>query len=159
MAVWTFWNISKNALKLKDDFVYEGHFPNSENWKTITRFKRAGYKAHLIFFGLTNTELSALRVRERAIQGGHDVAPYEIERNFYGNLIQLNKKFKSIDELKIVDTSAQTHNVLALFNNGEIEFAVHHGKLPEWFEKGLSKLYRKISVRDNKNPFGKLESL
>ncbi|MBK7376909.1 MAG: zeta toxin family protein [Chitinophagaceae bacterium] len=149
----------KTSLAIKDDFVYEGHFPSSEHWRTITRFKRSGYKIHLIFFGLTNTELSALRVKERAIQGGHDVPPYEIERNYYGNLFQLNKRFENIDELKIVDTSAQTHKVLALLKNGEIGFAIHHGKLPGWFQKGLPKLFRKISSRDNKNPFGALESI
>lgn len=160
---WLFENFEsqvKKALKEKHDFVYEGHLPEDANWKTPKRFKRAGYKIHLVFFGLRDTDLSAVRVMDRAKLGGHNVPPYEIERNFYGNLLQLNKRYKTIDELQIIDTSESVNpKVLALFKNGEIEFAVHHGKLPEWFEKGLSKLYRKISIRDNKDPFGKLGSL
>ena len=75
---------------------------------------------------------------DRAKFGGHNVPPYEIERNFYGNLEQINKRYKSIDELQIVDTSESIKaNVLALFKNGAIEYAVHHGKLPEWFEQHL----------------------
>lgn len=148
----------KKALSANDDFVYEGHLPNSENWKTLKRFKKVGYRIHLIFFGLTNTELSGLRVMERAKQGGHDVPPYEIERNYYGNLYQLNRKFKEVDELKIVDTSASTHKPLALFNDGEIDFAVFHGKLPEWFRLFLPALYKKIVARDNKDPFREIET-
>jgi len=69
--------------------------------------------------------------RPRAKHGGHNVPPYEIERNYYGNLNQLNKRFKEINELQIVDTSASDrHKILAVFRKGEIDFALHHGKLP-----------------------------
>lgn len=72
--------------------------------------------------------------------------------------MQLNKRFKSIDELQIVDTSKSIKaNVLALFKNGEVDSAVHHGKLPEWFEHGLPKLFKKIETRDNNDLFKKLE--
>jgi predicted ABC-type ATPase len=111
-----FEELVKKALKTKDDFVYEGHLPHADNWKTPKRFKRAGYNIHLIFFGLKDTDLSEVRVMERAKLGGHNVPPYEIARNFYGNLLQLNKRFKGIDELQIVDTSESINpRILAVF--------------------------------------------
>ncbi len=140
-----FENLVQAALKQKDDFVYEGHLPDDGNWVTPKRFKRAGYKIHLIFFGLKDTDLSEVRVMDRAKLGGHHVPPYEIERNFYGNLYQLNKRFKKIDELQIVDTSESiSPKVLALFKNGVVVSAVHHGKLPEWFETYLPNLFKEI---------------
>jgi predicted ABC-type ATPase len=132
------------ALEEKDNFVYEGHFPENANWATPNRFKIAGYKIHFIFFGLKDTDLSELRVMDRAKSGGHNVPTYEIERNFYGNLYQLNKKFAAIDELQIVDTSESIPKVLAFFSNGQITSAVHHDKLPEWFEKHLPNLFKII---------------
>lgn len=139
----------KEALSKKEDFVYEGHLPEDELWSTPRKFKRYGYKIHLIFFGLTDTDLCAVRVLERAKLGGHDVPPYEIERNYDGNLWQLNKRFKSIDNLQIVDTSeSHKHTVLAVFTKGKLDFALHHGRLPEWFEKKLPALYRIIEKRD-----------
>ena len=139
----------KKALKDKDDFVYEGHLPIDGNWVTPKKFKRAGYKIHFIFFGLKDTDLSEVRVMDRAKMGGHHVPPYEIERNFYGNLYQINKRFSKIDELQIVDTSESTApKVLAVFENGTVISAVHHGKLPEWFENYLPRLYKKIEKRD-----------
>jgi predicted ABC-type ATPase len=141
-----FEQLVKTAIEKNDDFVYEGHLPQDANWATPKRFKLAGYEIHFIFFGLKDTELSELRVLDRAKLGGHNVPPYEIERNFYGNLHQLNKRFAAIDILQIVDTSESINpKVLAVFKNGEVASAVHHGKLPEWFEKYLPNLLNKIS--------------
>ncbi|MEO6669176.1 MAG: zeta toxin family protein [Ferruginibacter sp.] len=143
---------AQKALKEKDDFVYEGHLPEDANWITPKRFKRAGYTIHFIFFGLKDTDLSEVRVMDRAKLGGHNVPPYEIQRNFLGNLYQINKRFKTIDELQIVDTSETANpKVLVLFKKGEVESAIHHGKLPEWFEQHLPNLYRKIMNHDSKN--------
>ncbi len=50
------------------------------------QFKAAGYSIHIVFFGLTDTDLSQLRVIDRTKEGGHYVSPSEIEANFYGNL-------------------------------------------------------------------------
>lgn len=148
-----FADLIKNAVSEKKDFAYEGHFADDHPWRTITKFKRAGYKIHFIFFGLTDTILSEQRVLERAKQGGHNVPLYEIERNFYGNLFHLNKRFKLIHELKIIDTSASnTHKALA---SGVVEEALHHGKLPEWFEKYLPSLFNMIERRDHQLFFKK----
>lgn len=153
-----FERLVKRALSTRDDFAYEGHFAGDESWKTITRFRKAGYRVHLIFFGLRDTNLSELRVMDRATQGGHNVPVFEIHRNYYGNLYQLNKKYKRIDELKIVDTSASnSHKVLAIFKNGNVEQALHHGQIPEWFEKFLPALFNKIIRRDNDDFFGRFE--
>lgn len=143
-----FSELVKNAISNKEDFAYEGHFADDAPWKTITRFKRAGYRIHVIFFGLTNTHLSEQRVLERAKQGGHNVPPYEIERNYYGNLAQINKKYKQINELKIIDTSEAIHEALALIIDGHVDEAIHHGKLPEWFEKWLPGIYKAIEQKD-----------
>jgi predicted ABC-type ATPase len=152
-----FESLVKASLKNSTDFVYEGHLPNDGNWKTPARFKRAGYNVHVVLFGLKDTKVSEVRVFERAKYGGHNVPLYDIENNYYGNLFQVNKRFKTIHELKIVDTTITANpKVLAVLKNGEIVEALHHGKLPEWFELHLPKIYRKIETRDNRDPFKKL---
>lgn len=135
---------SSKAIKQNEDFAYEGHLPEDENWTTPKKFKRAGYQIHIIYLGLKDIEVSEFRVFGRAKYGGHNVPPYEIERNFYCNLDQINKRYKFIDELKIMDTSEAVPRALALLNNGFVESAVHHGKLPEWVEKYLPKIYKTI---------------
>jgi len=145
-----FENLVASALKQKTDFVYEGHLPEDEQWATPKRFKKAGYKIHVVFFGLKDTDLSEIRVMDRAVLGGHNVPRYEIARNFYGNLYQLNNRLKKIDELQIIDTSESINpKVLALFKKGTVDSAVHHGKLPEWFEKYLPNLFKEIMQQEH----------
>ncbi len=142
-----FENCVVNAIKNNDHFVYEGHFPDEENWSTPKRFQVAGYRVHLIFLGLSHPAISELRVLDRARMGGHTVPPYEIERNFYGNLKQLNTHYKLIDELQIFDTSdSTTTKVLAIFNKGNIIDALPAKELPEWFEKGLPNLFQLVLI-------------
>jgi predicted ABC-type ATPase len=70
------------ALEKQDNFIYEGHLPETENWATPKRFKEAGYKIHLIYFGLKDTKLAELRVMDRAKYGGHNVPPYKLNGIF-----------------------------------------------------------------------------
>ena len=140
------------AIKNKDHFIYEGHLPEDGNWITPQRFKAAGYGIHFIFFGLNSIALSAERVFERAVMGGHNVPPYEIERNFLGNLYQLNKRYTTLDSLQIIDTSESINpKLLAVFLNGKPDYSVYEEQLPDWFKLKLPALYKKIADADAEN--------
>ena len=141
-----------NAINKKDHFIYEGHLPDAEKWDTPKRFKKAGYKINLIYFGLSHPSVSALRVLDRAKMGGHNVPPYDIEKNFYGNLHQLNQHYNLIDELQIVDTTeTATPKVLAIFKKGKVVSSLPVRELPEWFEDELPDLFSLVLI--NKSPF------
>ena len=84
-------------------------------------------------------ELSQKRVTERVKTGGHYVTPTEIERNYYGNLIQLNQKYLLIDELIIADnTSIKAPNLLFHRVNNRHLFKLDN--LPDWYQKYLPNL-------------------
>jgi len=98
----------KDALKRNDHFVYEGHFSDESSWNLIKEFKEAGYKIDMIFIGLATLKLSQDRVYYRAINGGHNVNAFDIQKNYYGNLENLNKFFTLIDTLSLIDNSGNT---------------------------------------------------
>jgi predicted ABC-type ATPase len=133
------------AIKNNDHFIYEGHLPEEGNWITPQRFKTAGYDIHFIFLGLKTIELSAERVFERAVMGGHNVPLYEIERNFMGNLYQLNEHYITLSSLQIIDTSESANpKLLAIFFNGKPGYSVYEKEFPDWFKLKLPALYKKI---------------
>lgn len=134
-----------NALLENNHFVYEGHFPEDENWNTPLRFKNARYTVHMIFMGLSALSLSELRVMDRAKMGGHNVPFFEVERNYYGNLYQLNRHFHIIDELLILDTSESEPKTLAVFQNGKLTACLSASSVPAWFKQGLPQLYKQIT--------------
>jgi predicted ABC-type ATPase len=86
-----------------------------------------------LFFGLTDPDLSQLRVAARVTKGGHFVDRLTIEDNFKENLEMLNLNFQLIDNLTIIDTSNVAHVTLAIINSGSVTFAVPASILPDWF--------------------------
>lgn len=129
----TFELLTANALSSNETFVYEGHFTNDATWDTPRRFKAAGYEINLLFFGLTDPDLSQLRVANRVKEGGHFVDRLTLEDNFRGNLEMLNLNFRFIDHLTIIDTSKIQHVTLATLNSGRVTSAVPVAVLPQWF--------------------------
>jgi predicted ABC-type ATPase len=137
-------SLVENALSTNSNFAYEGHFTNEATWDIPRRFKATGYFIHLIFFGLTDINLSELRVNARANEGGHYVNPRTISDNFYGNLEKLDSHFKMFDTVQIVDTSEAEHKVLCVICNGSIKSAINAELLPDWFSVNLKEIAKLI---------------
>jgi len=139
----------KSALKTGDHFAYEGHFRDKRTLNIPKKFVKSGYSLSLIFMGLTNTHESELRVIDRAKHGGHFVPLYEIESNFYGNLVMLNKNYKLFDELVIIDTSKDLeHKILLHRREGKILFYTESKDQPFWFTKFLPRLLNLIEAEE-----------
>lgn len=99
--------------------------------------------------GLANPHQSELRVIDRAKHGGHNVPPYEIELNFYGNLDMLNRNYKLFDELLIIDTSESLqHQVLLHYRPPKILSFTPIKNQPEWFLKFLPRLVKLIKAQE-----------
>ena len=130
------------AIRKAEHFAYEGHFRDESAWRVIERFKRKGYSVHMIFFGLINIDRSAMRVLERALSGGHNVSPAEIELNYYGNLLQLDRHFNMLDELRVIDSSETAPKVLLQLLNSKVTFCAPFYDLPEWFTDYLINITR-----------------
>lgn len=145
----TFDNLVERAILMQSDFAYEGHFTNEATWDIPRRFKAAGYSIHMIFFGLTNTNLSEIRVVARSKEGGHYVDPTTVAANFYGNLEKLNTHFAIFDSLQIIDTSETEHTILVAFVNGKVESAISSQLLPAWFQRYLPTLTESIKTKES----------
>lgn len=133
------------ALENNKDFVYEGHFPSYATWDFPKRFKERGYNIQMLFLGLTDADLSEMRVGLRVRKGGHNVPRYDIENNFYGNLEMLNEHFQLLNHLQIVDTSQFVPKPLATFKGDKVISSVLKMELPEWFILHLPLLTEKIA--------------
>jgi predicted ABC-type ATPase len=137
-----------DALNSKNHFAYEGHFSEESSWNIISRFKSSGYSVHLIFFGLKDQDLSQMRVIEPTKSGGHYVQSAEIDRNFEGNLIMLDKHFELSDSLKIIDTSLVEHRILITISRERTSQCVSMSELPHWFTKYLPRIKQRVFHAD-----------
>jgi predicted ABC-type ATPase len=134
-----FEGLVENAIENQYDFAYEGHFSSPAPWKTIEKFKVAGYRITMFFLMVNSLELSQKRVSERVKTGGHYVTPYEIEKNYYGNLIQLNNHFEILDELILADNS-QLDSPSLILHFSESNKLFVSDIFPKWGKKYLNRL-------------------
>jgi predicted ABC-type ATPase len=134
----------EKAIRESQHFAYEGHFREDFAWKVIDRFKGKGYSVHMIFFGLVNVERSAMRVLERALGGGHNVSRAEIDLNYHGNLLQLDRHFKTPDRLRIIDSSETAPKILLELNKNKVVFNAQYYELPDWFTTCLINITRHL---------------
>ena len=140
-----FEELVNKAISTHADFTYEGHFTNEATWEIPKQFKSCGYTIHIIFLGLSSTDLSESRVVERVKHGGHYVQPDEIRNNFYGNLEKLNKYYTLFNTVTIIDTSEPEHKLLAYLKDGEFISSVTAADLPDWFINGLPAIHQAIT--------------
>ncbi|OQP44632.1 hypothetical protein A4H97_09705 [Niastella yeongjuensis] len=142
-VVETFSQLVDKAIGSNKHFAYEGHFTEDSSWNIPRFFKKDGYTVHLIFFGLSNTDQSELRVLERVKDGGHFVPRLMIENNFYGNLKQLDRNLNLLDSLLVFDTSTTTPFLLAKMINSKLELFASKDKLPDWFISYLPEVLKR----------------
>ena len=141
----------KLAINSNDHFAYEGHFRDKHTLQIPRKFKKRGYYLSLIFMGLPDPHQSELRVIDRAKYGGHNVPLYEIESNFYGNLVMLNKNYKLFDEITVVDTfKHMQHKVLLHMRHFSILSYTQLNEQPDWFTRFLPNLSKIIKTEEKK---------
>ena len=138
-TVTAFEGLVDNAIKNNEDFAYEGHFSTPSPWEVVVRFKEMGYRITMFFLMVDTLELSQKRVSERVKTGGHYVTPNEIEKNYIGNLVQLNLKFDVLDELIVADNSKLSSPSLVLHISEQKSIFIADTK-PDWFRQYLNKI-------------------
>ena len=133
-----FEKLVSSAIEFNLSFAYEGHFSSESPWHIIRQFKEKGYHITMIFLMVEELAISLRRVTERVKTGGHYVTPQEIEKNFYGNIIQLDKHFTLLNDLIIADNSIQgITNQICYLSESKIINCIDTSFLPHWFIKHL----------------------
>jgi predicted ABC-type ATPase len=93
----------------------------------------AGYDVTLLYIGLTSARLSALRVDQRVLRGGHDVPRDRIASRYTRSLANLNQAIAFVPSVKLYDNSSadDPFQHVATFHDGALTFRMK-GRLPMW---------------------------
>ncbi|SDZ93744.1 Predicted ABC-type ATPase [Arachidicoccus rhizosphaerae] len=127
------------AIQAKGNFAFETNFSSEDPTYSVRQFQTAGYKAHLIFMGISTIEECVQRVSIRVKLGGHKVAEESIKYNFEHGYKNLHSFYKSFDSITLFDNSITTGSSesfpqkIVFIENGAIE--LYSSILPQWVEK------------------------
>lgn len=87
-------------------FAFETTLSGRSYFKHIPGWRKQGYTVKLFFLRLESPELAIARVRQRVLEGGHDIPIPVIYRRFAAGLQNFEKLYKSVvDEWALFDNS------------------------------------------------------
>ena len=95
-----------------------------------------GFKNYLYFIATDNPELNQKRVRDRVLQGGHDVPPDKIISRYFRCLENVRQTFPYLYRGFFFDSTESTR-YLAEYHSVKQELILHvpDEELPDWFRK------------------------
>lgn len=101
-------------LTRKEDFAFETTLSTRSYVKTVKRAQKAGYFVTLIYFWLNSPELAVARVKDRVLEGGHDVPERIIRRRYQKGVENLFKLFIPVSDFwMVVDNSENPFKLIA----------------------------------------------
>ena len=64
------------------DFGFETTLSGKSYVKLLEELKNKGYKLHLYYLWIPNTQLAIERIKERVLEGGHNIPDIDVRRRF-----------------------------------------------------------------------------
>ncbi len=94
------------------DFAFETTLAAKVFVRTIKKAKKAGYHVTLLFFWLDSVQLANERVKNRVLEGGHDVKPEVVKRRYYAGLKNLFELYLPICDYWMLFDNSRIHSEL-----------------------------------------------
>jgi predicted ABC-type ATPase len=88
----------KDIICRNHDFAFETTLSPKSHVRLVQTAKNSGYAITLIFFWLDSVDLAVERVKNRVLEGGHDIPNEVIYRRYYAGLINLFRLYLPISD-------------------------------------------------------------
>lgn len=132
-----------SLLETGKTFSFETVFSHPDKISFIEKANRKGYRTYLYFVSTNAPEINAERIKQRVVEGGHNVPRVKIHERYYRSLENLLPAIKQSYRTFIFDNSGRRLELVAEVTPNK-ELRIEAKRLPIWFEKYvLSKIEEK----------------
>ncbi|MEK7722484.1 MAG: Zeta toxin family protein [Elusimicrobiota bacterium] len=101
------------------DFGFETTLSGRTHLNMFRRLKSSGYRVHIFFLWLPGVELSLLRIKDRVVDGGHNVPANDVRRRFTRSISNFFHTYRSLaDTWMLFDNSGPVPVLAAKGNDG-----------------------------------------
>ena len=132
-------------LNAHESFGFESTWSGDSRPAIVAAAKKAGYSTGALFIGTSNPEINIVRVRQRVLEGGHDVPESEIRRRWHAASANLAKHWSQLDHIEILDNTA---NEPRLVHVSTVDRSVSSQHAPAWVNDILSSRPAQTTARD-----------
>ena len=103
------------------DFGFETTLSGKTYVNVLKRLKEKGYKLHLFFLWIPDSDLALARIKERVIDGGHNVPAKDVRRRYKRSIHNFLNLYKPLfNSWMLFNNSGITPALIAKTNNGNI---------------------------------------
>ena len=103
------------------DFSFESTLAGKLYVNLFKELKIKGYKLHLFFLWIPDAELAIARIKDRVLEGGHNVPTQDVRRRFKRSVCNFFKLYQPLlDSWMLFDNAGFTPTLIAKTKNGQI---------------------------------------
>lgn len=114
-------NRINDLLELNKVFAIETTLSTKSYKNTVTKAKEKGYEVILLFFWLPNVDLAIERVKQRVIEGGHNIDHEIIKRRYKNGIRNLFHIYMPIVTYTMIfDNSDNLYELVAVSYKGDL---------------------------------------
>ena len=122
-------NMRKECVDKMISFNQETTLTGKRILKAIEEIKEKGYTIYLYYIGLNSPEIAKERIKNRVLNGGHDIPEEVVEKRYYETLENLKKVVPLADYVRIYDNSKNYK--LCYYKNKTWDIVLYQD-LPKW---------------------------
>jgi len=116
----------KELSRNGSDFAFETTMSGATYLKYFKMMKEKGYKVHIFFLWIPNSQLAIARVKDRVSQGGHNVPIKDIKRRFARSMERFFKEYRLLaDKWILFNNSGAKPEIIAKKQNAHIDVNYH----------------------------------
>jgi predicted ABC-type ATPase len=94
------------CVRRREDFAFETTLSGRTYVPLIRSIRTSGYRVHVFYLWIPNTEMALARIRDRVEGGGHDVPATDVRRRYRRTLRNLFLLYRrELDSLHFFDNS------------------------------------------------------
>ena len=102
-------------------FAFETTLSGKTYVQLLRRLKQQGYVIHLFFLWIPSVELAVARIKNRVIEGGHDVPVTDVRRRFGRSIQNFFKVYRPLlDSWTLFDNSTTRPSLIAEEKDGKL---------------------------------------
>lgn len=125
--------LRRKALDAGKSFTVETVMSSPDKVQLLRDARRRGFRTYLYFVGTEDPEINIERVRNRVLEGGHDVPMDKIRERFDRSMGLLGDAIRAANRAFMIDTSGNEAWYFAEVTDGKT-IELKSEQMPNWFQ-------------------------